>query len=92
MSDEWIYTDEQLPPEPEADLCLYPSYMESGASSWDEYENDREVFIDEHFEVYIVQIEGASRATTLYYIGNGEWMTENMDTYPVTKWQELPQI
>lgn len=45
--------------------------------------------IGEYVE-YIVMIEGAKEATTLIYVGDGEWCDE-MTFYKVIAWMPLPK-
>lgn len=41
---------------------------------------------------YNVMIQGAKKATTLYYAGDGYWYDEaSQECYPVTAWQPLPE-
>lgn len=44
---------------------------------------------------YIVQIQGATQATTLWYRKEGqEWhdLNEEQEVYRITKWQPLPEV
>ena len=81
----WIYTesgeDWAYPPEPEKELPV----------RWKREE--RETWIDENLEAYLCHIEGAVRATLLYYAGDGEFIDGNGFWYRrVDKWQELPAV
>lgn len=50
------------------------------------------MILDGEFEEYIVMIYGAEKATTLYYIGNGDWYDElSGGDYRVIAWQPLPE-
>lgn len=41
---------------------------------------------------YNVMIQGAKKATTLYYAGDGYWYDEaSQECYPVAAWQLLPE-
>lgn len=42
---------------------------------------------------HLVVIDGAEKATTLYYTGNGEFFDAvTQDLYPVIAWEELPGV
>ncbi len=43
----------------------------------------------EDLQEYIVMIDGADKATSLYYAGNGEWYREGV-FYRVSAWQQYP--
>lgn len=45
---------------------------------------------DEDLTKYIVMIEGAEKATTLFYAGDGHWY-EDGTFYKVTMWQSFPE-
>lgn len=78
MQIDWIAVKDMLPPEP-----IKP--VENLAKIIDGLEEGE-------LEEYLVTIEGAVKATTLYYIGNGEWwdaITQNF--YPVVAWCRLPE-
>ena len=45
------------------------------------------------FRSYLVVIDGAEKATTLYYTGDGEFFDAvTQDLYPVIAWEELPGV
>lgn len=74
----WIPCSERLPEEPE-ELPTEDKYIE-----W--------MTLDGEFKEYIVTIYGAKEATTLYYIGNGDWYDEiSGECYKVIAWQPLPE-
>lgn len=41
---------------------------------------------------YVVQIAGASCATTLYYGGDGTWYDDGGNCYQVVVWMPLPRV
>lgn len=76
--DKWIPCSEQLPEEPE-ELPTEDDFIER-------------MILDREFEEYNVTIYGASKATTLYYVGNGNWYDElSSEYYKVVAWQPLPE-
>lgn len=75
---KWIPCSERLPEEPEE----FPT----------EDEFIEEMILDEKFKEYIVTVYGVKEATTLYYIGNGDWYDVVSDEYyKVIAWQPLPE-
>lgn len=46
----------------------------------------------EYAAEFLVTIEGAEKATTLYYSQTGVWHDGNGDTYNVVAWMKLPKI
>ena len=75
---KWIPCSERLPEEPE-ELPTEDDFIE-------------EMILDGKFKEYNVTIYGAEKATTLYYIGNGEWYDEaSGEYYKVIAWQPLPE-
>lgn len=51
------------------------------------------MILDGEFEEYVVMIYGAKKATTLYYLGNGDWYDElSGECYRVVAWQPLPEL
>ena len=75
---EWIPCSERLPEEPE-ELPTENDFIE-------------EMILDGKFKEYNVTIYGAEKATTLYYIGNGEWYDEvSGEYYKVIAWRPLPE-
>ena len=48
--------------------------------------------IDRCLNEYIVQIEGAALATTLYYYGENIWSDEYGESYAVVAWMPLPKV
>ena len=50
-----------------------------------------DMILDGKLKEYNVTIQGATKATTLYYAGDGYWYDDTtQDYYPVTAWQYLP--
>ena len=45
----------------------------------------------ELFPEYNVTIDGATKSTTLYYVGDGEWCDNDYNQYKVIAWQPLPE-
>lgn len=50
-----------------------------------------DMILNGRMKEYNVTIQGAKKATTLYYAGDGYWYDDTtQDYYPVTAWQHLP--
>ena len=45
----------------------------------------------EYAAEFLVTIEGADKATTLYYSQTGVWFDENGEPYKVVAWMKLPK-
>lgn len=74
----WIPCSEKLPEEP-------PEIPQT-------QEELERMFLDDKLKEYIVAIHGGKVATTLYYIGKGEWYDAiTQDSYKVLAWQPLPE-
>ena len=77
------------PVSPKFDLSDAPKCVDY--EHWQDFEEEREAWIDENFNQYLVQIEGASKATMLYYDGN-QWFDERAIPYKVVKWMHIPEV
>lgn len=73
---KWISVNEKLPPEPVRQVSTLDKIMEAIEA--------------EELVEYLVIIDGAKKATTLYYTGDGEFFDAiTQDLYPVIAWEEL---
>ena len=78
LNDGWNDVKYMLPPNP-ADYEMV------------DHHNYYDFCMDYNVQEYLVMIKGATRPTTLYYIGNNIWYdTGTVDKYTVTHWQPLP--
>ncbi|HCJ77206.1 MAG TPA: hypothetical protein DHV88_12730 [Roseburia sp.] len=76
---KWISVNEKLPPEPVNQVDTLDKIMEAIEA--------------EELVEYLVVIDGAKKATTLYYTGDGEFFDAvTQDLYPVIAWEELPGV
>lgn len=76
---KWISVNEKLPPEPVRQVNTLDKIMEAIEA--------------EELVEYLVIIDGAQKATTLYYTGDGEFFDAvTQDLYPVIAWKELPGV
>lgn len=76
---KWISVNEKLPPEPVRQVSTLDKIMEAIEA--------------EELVEYLVIIDGAKKATTLYYTGDGEFFDAiTQDLYPVIAWEELPGV
>lgn len=76
---KWISVNEKLPPEPVKQVDTLDKIMEAIEA--------------EELVEYLVVIDGAEKATTLYYTGDGEFFDAvTQDLYPVIAWEELPGV
>lgn len=76
---KWKSVNEKLPPEPVKQVDTLDKIMESIEA--------------EELVEYLVIIDGAKKATTLYYTGDGEFFDViTQDLYPVIAWKELPGV
>lgn len=76
---KWISVNEKLPPEPVRQVNTLDKIMEAIEA--------------EELVEYLVIIDGAQKATTLYYTGDGEFFDAvTQDLYPVIVWKELPGV
>lgn len=76
---KWISVNEKLPPEPVRQVNTLDKIMAA-------------IEAKELVE-YLVIIDGAKKATTLYYTGDGEFFDAvTQDLYPVIAWEELPGV
>lgn len=76
---KWISVNEKLPPEPVKQVDTLDKIMEAIEA--------------EELVEYLVIIDGAKKATTLYYTGDGEFFdVVTQDLYPVIAWKELPGV
>ena len=76
---KWISVNEKLPPEPVNQVDTLDKIMEAIEA--------------EELVEYLVVIDGAEKATTLYYTGDGEFFDAvTQDLYPVIAWEELPGV
>lgn len=87
--DGWLMYPEFEPVNPGADLMDGP--RPTDYEHWTDYEEARESFIEEHFKQYLVQIEGATQATMLYFDGD-QWFDERGIPYKVVKWMHIPEV
>ena len=85
----WLPFPQFEPVSPEYDLSDAPKCIDY--EHWQDFEEEREAWIDENFNQYLVQIEGASKATMLYYDGN-QWFDERAIPYKVVKWMHIPEV
>lgn len=75
----WKSVNEKLPPEPVKQVDTLDKIMEAIEA--------------EELVEYLVIIDGAKKATTLYYTGDGEFFDAvTQDLYPVIAWEELPGV
>lgn len=76
---KWISVNEKLPPEPVRQVNTLDKIMAAIEA--------------EELVEYLVIIDGAKKATTLYYTGDGEFFDAvTQDLYPVIAWEELPGV
>lgn len=76
---KWKSVNEKLPPEPVRQVNTLDKIMAAIEA--------------EELVEYLVIIDGAEKATTLYYTGDGEFFDAvTQDLYPVIAWEELPGI
>lgn len=76
---KWISVNEKLPPEPVKQVDTLDKIMAAIEA--------------EELVEYLVIIDGAKKATTLYYTGDGEFFdVVTQDLYPVIAWKELPGV
>lgn len=76
---KWKSVNEKLPPEPVNQVDTLDKIMEAIEA--------------EELVEYLVVIDGAKKATTLYYTGDGEFFDViTQDLYPVIAWKELPGV
>ena len=76
---KWISVNEKLPPEPVKQVDTLDKIMEAIEA--------------EELVEYLVIIDGAEKATTLYYTGDGEFFDAvTQELYPVIAWEELPGV
>lgn len=76
---KWISVNEKLPPKPVKQVDTLDKIMEAIEA--------------EELVKYLVIIDGAEKATTLYYTGDGEFFDAvTQDLYPVIAWEELPGV
>lgn len=76
---KWISVNEKLPPEPVRQVNTLDKIMAAIEA--------------EELVEYLVIIDGAKKATTLYYTGDGEFFDAvTQDLYPVIAWKELPGV
>ena len=76
---KWKSVNEKLPPEPVNQVDTLDKIMEAIEA--------------EELVEYLVVIDGAKKATTLYYTGDGEFFDAvTQDLYPVIAWEELPGV
>lgn len=76
---KWISVNEKLPPEPVNQVDTLDKIMEAIEA--------------EELVEYLVVIDGAKKATTLYYTGDGEFFDAvTQDLYLVIAWEELPGV
>lgn len=76
---KWISVNEKLPPEPVKQVDTLDKIMEAIEA--------------EELVEYLVIIDGAEKATTLYYTGDGEFFDAvTQDLYLVIAWEELPGV
>lgn len=76
---KWKSVNEKLPPEPVKQVDTLDKIMEAIEA--------------EELVEYLVIIDGAKKATTLYYTGDGEFFdVVTQDLYPVIAWKELPGV
>lgn len=76
---KWISVNEKLPPEPVKQVDTLDKIMEAIEA--------------EELVEYLVIIDGAKKATTLYYTGDGEFFdVVTQDLYQVIAWKELPGV
>ena len=76
---KWISVNEKLPPEPVRQVNTLDKIMAAIEA--------------EELVEYLVIIDGAEKATTLYYTGDGEFFDAvTQELYPVIAWEELPGV
>lgn len=76
---KWKSVNEKLPPEPVKQVDTLDKIMEAIEA--------------EELVEYLVIIDGAKKATTLYYTGDGEFFDAvTQDLYPVIAWKKLPGV
>ena len=76
---KWISVNEKLPPEPVRQVNTLDKIMAAIEA--------------EELVEYLVIIDGAKKATTLYYTGDGEFFDAvTQDLYPVIAWKKLPGV
>lgn len=76
---KWKSVNEKLPPEPVKQVDTLDKIMAAIEA--------------EELVEYLVIIDGAEKATTLYYTGDGEFFDAvTQDLYPVIAWEELPGV
>ena len=51
-----------------------------------------DVTVEEYAAEFLVTIEGADKATTLYYSQTGVWFDEQGEPYKVVAWMPLPEV
>ena len=74
----WIPCHERLPEEPEK----IP----------EDDEELEDMYLSEKIKEYIATIKGASKATTLHYVGENKWIDiSTRECYEVVAWQQLPE-